>query len=228
MLSLETMSTDDLVELDSIRNRVLLLYAMNELEEYGSLDKWKIQKTCFFSQYDAQQKRIKSTNYQFFKWKHGPMSVGINSDLDLFNSTGLVQVRGANKAIEKITNEGHDLAIDMAKFIESPENRTVTDHLNAWIHRLGKYSGTELREMSHRCQVPYRDSYASIEEIPVGTPLLYPIKLRDVSYELDVPKEWIQTLELVFSYRYSEIKQVLNAPFKANDLLKWSDVFEAR
>jgi len=226
MFGVEQMELDDLVELDGIRSQVLLLYAMNELEQYGSLDKWKIQKTAFFAQYDAQSKRIKGTAYQFFKWKHGPMSAGIVSDLDIFNQTGLVQVRGANNAIETVTKQGQELVSEMTKFIESQENSTVTDHLNGWIHRLGRYSGKQLRDMSHQCRVPYRDILTPIDEIPDGTPLLNPIRTRDVSYGFMIPKEWIQTLELVFSYRYSEIRNTLRAPFKENDLLSWSEVFE--
>jgi len=224
MLCLEMAEKEDPVELDEIGNRVLLLYAMDELEDYGSLDKWKIQKTCFFAQRDAQAKRIKGTNYQFFKWKDGPMSAGIVEDLDIFNATGLVQLH-KNRVHESVTDEGKKLVSEMKPFIEADENRTVVDHLEGWIHQLGPFTGRQLRDMSHRCEVPYRGSIAPIDEIQDGTPLLNLIRPRDVSYDLAIPREWIPTLSLTFSFRYPEIKQVLTAPFRGRDLQKWSDVF---
>ncbi|MBU1158357.1 MAG: hypothetical protein KKE24_03355 [Candidatus Thermoplasmatota archaeon] len=227
MISVEQGEMDDLAEVDEIINKVLLLYTMNGLSEYGTLDKWKIQKTAFFNQYDAQVKRIKGINYQFFKWTHGPMSAEIVKDLDLFNQIGFVELKGQNKAIEAITKEGKELVSQMSEFIDSGENAPIIDHLSGWIHHLGEYTGRELRDLSHRCQVPYRDSTAKIDDIPDGTPLLNPIKLRDVSYEFEIPKEWIRTLDLMFSYRYPEIRETLETPFKAKELLTWSEVFES-
>lgn len=224
MLSIETMEVEDPAEVDSIKNRVLLLYAMDELERYGSLDKWKIQKTCFFTQCDAQSKRLKGTTYQFFKWKHGPMSVGIVEDLDVFNMTGLVQLR-PNRANESVTGEGKNLVSEMKSFIEADENRAVIDHLNGWVHRLGPFTGKRLRDMSHECLAPYRGSMTSIDEIPEGTSLLNPIRPRDISYDFTIPTEWIRTLSVVFSHRYPEIRQIMTTPFRECDLQKWSDVF---
>jgi hypothetical protein len=218
------MEIDDLVELDNIRNRVLLLYAMNELEHYGNVDKWKIQKTCFFAQYDAQSKRIKSTSYQFFKWKQGPMSTGIVGDLDVFNATGLVQLQ-PNRAFESVTEEGKELVSQMAPIVEAQENQAVIDHLNGWIHHLGPFTGERLKDWSHQCLVPYRDNMTPINDIPDGTPLLFPIKARNISFDLTIPKEWIRTLGIVFSYRYAEIKRTLTSTFKESDLLSWSEVF---
>jgi len=226
MLSLETAEAEDAAELDKIRNCVLLLYTLNELQAYSRVDKWKIQKTCFFTQRDAQMRRIKGTNYQFFKWKDGPMSAGIVGDFNVFNATGMVHLSG-NRVFEHISKEGRDLISEMKTFIEASENRTVVDHLAGWVNKLGPYTGSQLRDMSHRCEVPYMGGMAAIEDIADGTPLLDPIGPRDVSFDFRIPKEWIPTLSLTFSFRYPEIKQVLSTPFKAADLLKWSDVFDA-
>jgi hypothetical protein len=210
---------------ERIKNKVILLYSLKQLSKFGKIDKWKIQKTCFFTQYFGRSKSIKVMNYQFFKWDHGPMSANIVDDCNVFRHIGLVESKGPSGRIQELTDSGFKLVEDMEKFINTDLNRVVIDFLDGNLKFLGEYSGKELRDLSHSFEMQYMGKMVQIEQIPKGTPLLQPISDNKVQCSFTIPQEWMDTLELRLSYQWLEIDKALSTPISRDDLITWSEIF---
>lgn len=212
---------DEMME-ETVVNRLLLLYTLAQLAEHRAVDKWKIQKTCFFGQLTFQEEGIKTTNYEFFKWDHGPMSSGIWNDCNILEHLGLIRT---NRQWIDVTPEGEEFLDSLRELFEKSENELIMDYLDTWIEKMGPFSGKDLKEMSHRLEISFRGKSTSIEDIPKGNTLLCPMKQKDVRNTFSIDSVWLETLETMFSADYEEIKGILSTPVELDDFLSWSEVF---
>lgn len=220
------MAPEDEVEVleKVVGNRLVLLYTLARLQEHGAVDKWKIQKICFFTQLASQEEGVRTTNYEFFKWDHGPMSSGIYHDCNVFEHLGLLR---RNRYWISITEEGEQFLDGLKDLFEDEENQVVIDHIDTWAEQLGPHAGRYLRELSHRFEMDFHGENTRIEDVPNGYILLYPMDDRDALYTFTIDRNWLETLETMFSADYREIKEILSTPTERSDFLSWSEVFES-
>ena len=187
---------------ESVSNRLLLLYTIRKTNEMNRVDdERKLQKLLFLAQLNLVKSKLKALDYQFHRWSMGPYSAEISKDLDILKALDLVRPGWPIKLTpsgEKLLESCSDLLIQNKRFL-------------GFIERvLGKYGHLDSKTIMNLVYgltivVPKLRERMTIEEVPMGTLILFKTSLRNAKASFDFEESWLDTLEIAFNEEFIEL-----------------------
>jgi uncharacterized protein YwgA len=172
-------------------DRLLMLYLLHDAfsrKGIGSVPETKLQKLVFLSERSMIGEREKGFNFYFIKLVYGPFSQELEGDAKKLLEVGLVRGRGLHP-----TESAKVVLEDFRDVIE--RNNSFTQHVNTTNDEFADIPLHQLLDIIHR--MPWRRG-KTIADVPMRTPMLYPMKPQNVSLEFNVTDEEAEDLLMNF------------------------------
>ena len=181
---------------DKITNLLLLLYIIGESNSIGFIeDSLKLQKMTFISELKFVKKRWKVLNYQFLRWKRGPFSKNLAEDITKLKEVGLIELK-----------ESIELSKNGLKFLESTDEifstntqfmKLIDNTIKTWANR----DSESIMKWVYNQQVivPKIGKPMYIQDIPMGTLILFKVSSKNADKLFDLDESWKATLEVMFN-----------------------------
>lgn len=183
-------------------NAVLLaLWAMSQERSPSRTvgDPFKLQKLTFLTAYELYHEQFKALNLEFYRWKRGPYSQYVLSNVADLQAAGLLF---QDEEEATVPDEGMDLAhafID--EVLRLPENKPVLGAIEATSYQFAPIDTPDLLERVYDMRIPTVDhphEKQTIRTIEWRTKLVVPLEPEEAKAQLVLPTGWLTTLELSF------------------------------
>lgn len=183
-------------------NAVLLaLWAMSQERspKHAVGDPFKLQKLTFLTTYDLYHEQFKALNLEFYRWKNGPYSQYVLSNVADLQAAGLLF---QDEEETFIPDEGLDLARSFTdEVLRLPENKPVIAAIEARSYEVAPLETRDLLERVYDMRIPTVDhphDKQTIRTMPLRTTLTLPLEPEEAKAQLVLPSGWLTTLELSF------------------------------
>lgn len=186
---------------DKAVDRFLTLYLVNDAfsrKGLRSLPATRLQKLVFLSEWPMIRERKKAFNFYFIKLIHGPFSQELKED-----SRKLVQAKLLQGQWFVPTGNAKLLLDDFRDLVE--RNESFVQYIRSVNDVCAQIPLKQLLAMIY--QLPWRGG-KTIADLPLRTPMLYPMKPERVVSEFDISEEEAEDLLMNFD------------PKVANDLVQ--------
>src|SRR3990172_5093602 len=174
---------------EALVDRFLLLYVVARTRKKGCniLGHIKLQKMLYKTQERMYLARWKGFNYNFVRWKFGPFSQEIYSDVDDLKRAGyLIQEDAAS-----ISEKGLRLLKDFDVLLDA-ETKDIIERV---INEFGPYTGRQIREVMY--SFPKVGEKKTIEEAEMGEVLLTRLHPEDAKKCLRADEAQLETLRFL-------------------------------
>lgn len=189
---------------EALIDRLLLLYLVTRIRQkgYNILGPVKLQKLLYKIEEQMFRKNCKGLSYTFIRWKHGPFSQEIYSDVRDLKDTGFLNTEDPASASEK----GQHFA-KIAENILNPESKDIIERV---INEFGPLNGKQLKEVMY--SYPIVDEKRTIREAKEGELILSKLNEEQARKCIQVNERLLETLSIVFNpSAYKAIKSGLEA-----------------
>lgn len=177
-------------EAEIIIDRLLLLYAVKQANEYGRMEgTFKLQKIPFAAQLKMNAERVKGFNYSFFRYTHGPLSKEIYEDGGALHSAGVIT---SLKGAIELTAPGENLFGTVQQLYA--ENKEITDYIEASARAYAPLSFGTLKRRIYALTVPWGGDTWKVGEIPECTDILTKLEANEAKIQFQIDDDWIDSL----------------------------------
>lgn len=174
-------------------DRLLTLYLVKECYQshrLRSLSETKLQKLVFLSEKELIDNRIKAFNYRFIKLLHPTFSPELRSDL-----THLVKQRYLTAPWIGQTNRMRMILEDFSEVLRRNRRilKMIDNVLSTWANIRTNTLVNMVNRLSWRVG---RTKMRCIEDLKLGTPLLYPLKREKAHSVFRITEDELEDLEI--------------------------------
>jgi len=209
----------------------LLDLVAHQKKEKGTVigNRIKCMKLPFLAEYPMFEKRSKGFNLTYFQYEYGPISKNIYEVWRDLESVGCIAFIEKNWI--EFKEEGHRVAhafID--EVLSQEENQAFLEQLRDTAERYGRLATPTILKIVYNLDVFIGElgRRLKVQDVPIGTTLIYTLDDKDASQKLKVSQGWLETLAVELS---AESKQSINKAiedFHKGRILShqevWSDV----
>lgn len=176
---------------EALADRLLLLYLVNRVRQkgYNILGPIKLQKLIYKTEETLCKKKIKGLTYTFIRWKHGPFSQEIYSDVDDLKECGFLITEDEASTSEK----GRRMASIAEKLLD-PETKDTIDRV---INEFGPLNGKQLKAVMY--SYPVFGEMRTIREAKEGELLLSKLNEVNGKDSLKLDEDFLETLSVLFN-----------------------------
>jgi len=190
-----------------ITDRLLLLYMIHYLRGRGFSIRGtdfqkllKINKLLYFAESRMYVKRIKSYNYHFRKWDHGPFAQEAYLDIDHLNRSNFIK----KGTVINMQDEGKILLKDIDDMLMG-ENKVI-DCIERVVREYGEYSWDEIKSAVYA--YPTINKRVRMEKVKKGTAILNKLEFSEAEQAVQLNPSWFDTLKIMLSpHMYSLLKE---------------------
>jgi uncharacterized phage-associated protein len=175
---------------EAILDRLLLLYVVARNRERGHniLGQIKLQKLLYKTQERMYLSGCKGLNYNFIRWKFGPFSQEIYSDVRDLKVTGFLNPQDAASASMK----GQHLLKKLGVIFD----RETVQLIDGVINEFGAYSGRQIKSVTY--SFPKVGEKKTIEEAELGDLLLTKLNEKKAKKCIRLDERVFDTLRFLF------------------------------
>ena len=160
----------------------------------------KINKLSYFIESRMYEHKIKSFNYHFRKWDHGPLAQEIYIDIDNLNETHLIK----KTDIINVQDEGKQLLRNLDEMLI--DENEVIDCVKHVVREFGEYQWDEIKSTVYA--YPTVDKRIRMDRIRKGTPILSKLERSEAVQAVRLNPDWFDTLKIIFNPDiYHSVKQ---------------------
>ncbi|MGA2625743.1 MAG: hypothetical protein ABSF63_01605 [Candidatus Bathyarchaeia archaeon] len=156
-------------------DRLLLLWI---IKQASPLDKYKLQKLPFRTEFDMNTRNKRCFHYEFFQYNYGPFSIEVYDDHDALKELSLISESGITSEINK---EGERILSEFDSVFK--QNGLLLSEMKEMISGLNRMSGFELVEDTHQMTVTWNSKVCKLREIPKHSTILP--QQEDVHLKID-------------------------------------------
>src|SRR3972149_2547917 len=140
---------------EALIDRILLLYAIERVNEYGLMEgPFKLMKVPFLSQRAMNNDGEKGFNYTFFRWDYGPLSTEIYDDRDTLLRAGYITQVGTKGRI--YPTEGGKQLLESLRDLFA-ENEGILRKIDHEAKRCANLTFSELMNAVYAMKVRFED-----------------------------------------------------------------------
>jgi uncharacterized protein YwgA len=175
---------------EALIDRLLLLYLVTRTRQkgYNILGQIKLQKMVYKTQEKMYLSKCKALNYNFVRWRSGPFSQEIYSDVRDLKTTGYLNPLDAASATEK----GSKLLETFGSILDE-ETRNIIDKV---INEFGPYTGRQIKQVMYF--YPKVGERKTIGEAKMGEVLLTRLSSQEARKCISMSEEKLETLRFLF------------------------------
>jgi uncharacterized phage-associated protein len=175
---------------EALIDRLLLLYVVARTRQkgYNIVGNIKLQKMLYKTQERMYLAKCKGLNFNFVRWRFGPFSQEIYSDIKDLKATGYLIPEDVASASEK--------GIKLLRNFDSIFDDETKDIIERVINEFGPYSGRQIREVMY--SYPKVGEKKTIEEAELGEVLLTRLKPENARKCVRIDEEKLETLRFLF------------------------------
>jgi len=175
---------------EAILDRLLLLYLVARTREkgYNILGQIKLQKLLYKAQERMYLSKCKGLNYNFVRWKFGPFSQEIYSDVEDLKETGFLDRRVAVNASAK--------GLRLLKTLGLVFDEETTELIDKVINEFGPYTGRQIKAVMY--SFPKVGEKKTIKEAKMGEVLLTKLNEKNAKKRLLLKEQTLDTLRFLF------------------------------
>ena len=156
-------------------DKLLLLWI---IKQASPLDKYKLQKLPFRTEFDMNTRNKRCFHYEFFQYNYGPFSIEVYDDHDALKELSLISESGITSEINK---EGERILSEFDSVFK--QNGLLLSEMKEMISGLNRMSGFELVEDTHQMTVTWNSKVCKLREIPKHSTILP--QQEDVHLKID-------------------------------------------
>ena len=189
---------------EALIDRLLLLYLVTRTRKkgYNILGPIKLQKLLYKIEEQMFRKDCKGLSYTFIRWKHGPFSQEVYSDVKDLKATGFLNAED----VASTSRKGQE----MAKIAENILDPEVKDIIERVLNEFGPLSGKQLKEVMY--SYPIVDEKRTIREAKEGELILSKLTEEKARKCIRVNERLLETLSIMFNpSAYKAIRNSLDA-----------------
>jgi hypothetical protein len=176
-------------QVETIVDRLLLLYAIERANKYGHMDTFKLQKIPFASQLEMNNEATKGFNYSFFRYTHGPISKEIYNDGGMLHSAGLITTL---KGPIKLTETGMK-SFDSLKDLYG-QNLEILAYIDSAAKSYAPLAFGPLKKRIYALQVEWCGDKWKVGKIPECTDVLTKLEGDEIRTAFKIDDDWIDSL----------------------------------
>ena len=181
---------------EALIDRVLLLYAIDKVNEYGVMEgPFKLMKVPFVSQLAMNRHKRKGFNYTFFRYMHGPLSTEIYEDANALEKAGFI-TGAQSKGRIQMTPEGVNLLNSLSDLFS--ENEHITREIDRAARECAPLSFGQLKRRVYDIEVKYGSGSVPIREIPSYTTVLGNLNREEARDEFKLDEDWLDSIYGIF------------------------------
>jgi uncharacterized phage-associated protein len=175
---------------EAILDRVLLLYLVSRTRErgYNILGQIKLQKLLYKTQERMYLSKCKGLNYNFVRWKFGPFSQEIYSDVRDLKETGFLIPQDPASISEKGRN--------LLKMLDLVFDKETVELIDKVINEFGPYTGRQIKTIMY--SFPKVGEMKTIKEAKIGEVLLTKLHEENAKKRIQLDEQAIDTLCFLF------------------------------
>jgi uncharacterized phage-associated protein len=176
---------------EALIDRLLLLYVVTRTRQkgYNILGQIKLQKMLYKVQEQMFLRRYKGLNHTYIRWKSGPFSQEIYSDVRDLKATGLLNRQDAASS----SHEGQRL-IEHLKAVFDPESKEIIEKV---VNEFGRLSGRQIKAVTY--SYPVVGKKRTIKEVKEGELILTKLNIADARNCFRLSDNLLETLSVLFN-----------------------------
>jgi uncharacterized protein YwgA len=172
-----------------VSDRLLLLYAIQQSNKYGYMDRFKLQKIPFASELAMNKSSTKGLNYTFFRYLYGPMSKEVYEDGGALHVGGLITTL---KGPIELTEEGLRLVDSVSLIYE--ENRDITSYIDVVSKEYAPLDFGPLKKKIYDLTLTWGGDVWTVREFPAYTDMLKSLSEAEAKISFRLDDDWIDSL----------------------------------
>ncbi len=188
---------------ETITDRLLLLYSIEQANNYGHMDMFKLQKIPFVSELNMNTEGTKGLNYTFFKWAYGPMTKEIYEDGGILHSAGLITTL---KEPIRVADRGAQVLDSLRSLYK--ENEGILGYIDAAARRYAPLSFAEVKEDIYKLTVEWNGEQWEVGEIPPCADVLVKLDEDKAVRRFVLDDDWVDSLWGTFNYTEEQHKKI--------------------
>jgi hypothetical protein len=186
-------------EREIIIDRLLLLYAVDRANKYGSIDIFKLQKIPFASELEMNNRKLKGFNYTFFRFTHGPMTKEIYEDGGVLHTAGLISTL---KEPIKLAERGQRVFDSLGSLYE--ENHRIVSYIDSAAELYAPLSFGQVKRKIYGLTVEWSGEEWQVGDLPEHVDVLAKLKGDEAQEEFKLDDDWIDSVWGTFNYSKDE------------------------
>lgn len=193
-------------KLEALVDRILLLYAVDRGNAYGSMDgPFKLMKIPFMAELESVQHGINTFNYTFYRYDHGPMTTEIYEDIEQLKAVGLLDVPDNKCAEIKLTAAGKKLFNTINALLVA--NADVCAFIEDSAKKYAPLPFGELKSAVYDQRVRIGGKVVRIGDVPHFCDVIGKLQDDDVK-KFQIDDDWVDTLWGYFNYTPDELESM--------------------
>lgn len=180
---------------DILIDNLLLMYLISKVR--GNIGRTKLQKLVYLIECIMAKNKLKTFNYNFYRWDYGPFTQEIFKDEESLVENGIIE-----DSSTKLTERGKRILREFDTLID--ENRQILNGIDRIIDKYGKLPLKIIKDIVYESVVIVDGKPMRVIDAPMGADLKINISNDEAVDKFDISDEWLETFDILLDEEFSK------------------------